>query len=216
MIVAILALVAAASSTAIAAGTLANGDGLIKKNSLSGNRLRKHTITGAQVDLTKLGKVPSARNADTAATARHATTADSATTAGTATTAATATNALSLGGIAASGYTQKDCNSTTGQVKGFALVPASASFPSSFTAVSDVYNCSGQAVQAERLGVGDYEVQFLGSPVTIATGNVVDPHGVQDHAYVSFTENGPGDFEVFVYNVVLASPIDRPFSVMIP
>lgn len=78
MIVAILALVIAASGTAVAAGHLTAGDKLIKKRSLSGNRLRNGTITGTQVNLDKLGKVPSATNAD------HATTADQATSATTA------------------------------------------------------------------------------------------------------------------------------------
>lgn len=66
MVVALIALVLAASGTAIAAGRLVGGDKLIKKGSLSGNRLRKHTITGKQVNLKKLGKVPSAKRADTA------------------------------------------------------------------------------------------------------------------------------------------------------
>jgi hypothetical protein len=65
MVVAMLALVVALTGTAYAAG-LVNGDKLIKKNSLSGNRLRNHTITGTQVNLNQLGKVPSAKNADVA------------------------------------------------------------------------------------------------------------------------------------------------------
>jgi hypothetical protein len=39
---------------------LVSGDKLIKKHSVSGNRLRNHAITGKQVNLNKLGKVPSA------------------------------------------------------------------------------------------------------------------------------------------------------------
>jgi hypothetical protein len=78
MIVAVLALVTAASGTAVAAGHLTAGDKLIKKHSLSGNRLRNGTITGKQLDLAQLGKVPSATAAD------HATTADQATSATTA------------------------------------------------------------------------------------------------------------------------------------
>ncbi len=81
MIVALIALVFAMSGTAVAAGALVNGDKLIKKSSLSGNRLRAHTVTGKQVDLTRLGTVPTAVRADSAATADHATSADSATSA---------------------------------------------------------------------------------------------------------------------------------------
>jgi hypothetical protein len=60
MIVAVLALVLAASGTAVAASKLVSGDSLIKKHSLSGNRLRNHTITGKQINMGKLGAVPSA------------------------------------------------------------------------------------------------------------------------------------------------------------
>lgn len=127
-----------------------------------------------------------------------------------------ATNALSLGGVPASGYTRSDCTSLTGQIKGFALVPGESTFPSTLTTVSKAYNCSGLAVQARRIGQGDYEIKFLGSPVTIATGNINDPEGTTDDAFVSFSEIGPGDFEVLEYNAVLKSREDRPFSVIAP
>ena len=92
LVVSIAALVVAMSGTAVAAGALSSGDALIKKHSLSGNRLVNHTLTGKQINLNKLGKVPSAKNAD------HATVADSATTATSATSATSATNASELGG----------------------------------------------------------------------------------------------------------------------
>jgi hypothetical protein len=83
--VALVALVISLGGTAIAASHLVRGDGLIKKGSLSGNRLRRHTVAGAQIDMARLGKVPSAHVADVAtnaANASHASTADMATTAG--------------------------------------------------------------------------------------------------------------------------------------
>src|ERR1700733_599928 len=79
MVVAMTALVVAASGTAVAATKLVSGDKLIKKGSLSGNRLRNHTLTGTQVKLSKLGKVPAATHADHATNADHATDADHAT-----------------------------------------------------------------------------------------------------------------------------------------
>jgi hypothetical protein len=97
-----LALFLAIGGGAFAAGTLVNGDRLIKKASLSGNRLRDHSITGTQVNVSALGKVPSAgtadsagraTTADTANNANHATSADTAKNANHATTADTATNA---------------------------------------------------------------------------------------------------------------------------
>ena len=63
MVVAVIALVVAASGSAFAAGRLVNGDSLIKKHSLSGDRLRSRTITGKQIKLSSLGQVPSAKTA---------------------------------------------------------------------------------------------------------------------------------------------------------
>jgi hypothetical protein len=94
MVVAIIALVVATTGTAIAAGQV-SGDKLIKKNSLSGNRLRKHTVTGTQINLAKLGTVPSASKADSATSARSAVNAQSATSAQNAVNAQNATSAQS-------------------------------------------------------------------------------------------------------------------------
>jgi hypothetical protein len=98
MIVAIIALVLAASGSAVAATSLVSGDRLIKKDSLSGNRLRARTITGRQIDLRKLGTVPGAEVARYAGVALHASTADNAT------NATTAASASTLGGVAASSF----------------------------------------------------------------------------------------------------------------
>jgi hypothetical protein len=92
LVVACLALIVALSGTAVAAQQLVSGDKLIKQRSLSANRLRNHTLTGKQINLSKLGTVPSAAHATAAGNAAHATTA------GTATSAATASNATELGG----------------------------------------------------------------------------------------------------------------------
>lgn len=78
MVVALLALVLATTGTAVAATKLVSGDKLIKKHSLSGNRLRKHTLTGQQINLGKLGIVPNAAHASSASTATSASTASTA------------------------------------------------------------------------------------------------------------------------------------------
>ena len=115
MVVATMALIIAVTGTAVATSRLVNGDKLIEKASLSGNRLRKHTLTGTQINLAKLGKIPSATNADSATqaiSATHASAADSATHASAADSAThassadSATNASTLGGVPASGYLQ--------------------------------------------------------------------------------------------------------------
>jgi hypothetical protein len=63
MLVAIVALVVALSGTAVAASTLVSGDSLIKKHSLSGNRLKNRTVTGRQIKISSLSAVPSAKAA---------------------------------------------------------------------------------------------------------------------------------------------------------
>jgi hypothetical protein len=156
-----------------------------------------------------------ADSATNATNAAHATSAGTASSANTANAATTATNALALGGVPASGYTRSDCNSVTGQVKGFAFVPASSSFSSSLVNLGDAYNCSGQAVQARRITDGEYEVKFLGSPVTIAVGNVMTPT-IGLTAFITVVELGPGDFEVVVYNPTLPGAEDDAFALVTP
>jgi len=68
--VAYLALFLALSGGAIAvAGTGKLNGSKLKIRSVTGKKLKKHTITGTEVDLNRLGKVPSAAAADTATTA---------------------------------------------------------------------------------------------------------------------------------------------------
>ena len=77
MAVALTALVVAVCGTALAAARM-SGDKLIKRSSLSGNRLRGHTLSGAQINLRRLGKVPAAAKADSATRALTAITAQNA------------------------------------------------------------------------------------------------------------------------------------------
>jgi hypothetical protein len=112
-------------------------------------------------------------------------------TASTAGTSNNANNASALGGVPASGYTRTDCNAQTGAIKGWAAIPNAAStFSSTFVNVEG-YNCSGGAVQGVRLGVGVYEVKFIGSPVTVMVGTV---NGGTGMGFVDSHENAPGDF----------------------
>jgi hypothetical protein len=115
-----------------------------------------------------------------------------------ATTAQTANNALALGGIPASGFTRSDCASTTGQIKGFAIVPENLPPTGRFTPVSPSYNCSGGGVEAMQLegeGVGSYFVRFDGNPAEIAMattiGNVLQFPAVAEVELVK-----PGEWQV--------------------
>jgi len=93
MVVATVALVVAASGTAVAATNLLNGDSLIKRNSLSGNRLRNGSVAGSKLKLSSLGTVANAAHAATADTATNASNATNATNAINATTAGSAGSA---------------------------------------------------------------------------------------------------------------------------
>lgn len=127
MVVALIALVVAMSGSAVAASRLIRGDSLIRKGSLSGNRLRRHTITGTQINLRKLGTVPKARSAGHAGSAGYAVNATNATNAQNASHASTADNAAhassadnasALGGQPASSFlTTGDRVGTNGIVK---------------------------------------------------------------------------------------------------
>ena len=59
MIVALVALVAALGGTAYAAGRI-NGNS-IQRQSIGGGKLKKKTLTGAQINVNKLGEVPLAK-----------------------------------------------------------------------------------------------------------------------------------------------------------
>jgi hypothetical protein len=127
-----------------------------------------------------------------------------------------AADSAALGGVPAAGYVQNGCGAIDGAVKGFVQVSASASFSSTFIS-NPGYNCSGQDIQAKRLAAGEYEVHFLGSPVTLAFGNVIQPPtgAVNLIASVNIEQEGPGDFEVITWGPS-NDPIDIPFDLMTP
>jgi hypothetical protein len=72
MIVAIIALIVAMSGTGYAAFTLPRnsvGNKQLKNGSVTAAKVKRHSLTGAQINLKKLGTVPTARNAGRALTA---------------------------------------------------------------------------------------------------------------------------------------------------
>ena len=85
--VALLSLFVALGGTTWAAMSLpANSVGTpqLKANAVTGGKVKNHSLTGADILLSSLGKVPSAAHAATADSATKATSADTATAAGTA------------------------------------------------------------------------------------------------------------------------------------
>jgi hypothetical protein len=115
-----------------------------------------------------------------------------------ATTALTADNALALGGVPAAGFTRSDCASTTGQIKGFAIIPANVPPTDKWTPVSPSYNCSGGGVevwQGEGEGVGMYFVRFDGNPAEIAMATTIG--SVEEFPAIAQVELvQPGEWEV--------------------
>ena len=106
-VVATLALFIALGGTSVAASSLISGS-KIKKESIPGNRLKKHTLTSTQVDVAKLGTVPHAASADAAGHATAADSAGSATHATAADTAGRAADADTLGGLSAAAFTRTE------------------------------------------------------------------------------------------------------------
>ena len=195
MVVSLVALFVALSGTAIAASGLVNGDKLIKKTSLSGNRLRKHTITGTQVNLKQLGKVPSATKADSATNATRAGSADTATNATHATVADSAPlpKTLPSGESLTGTYGLIDNATAASQRAGTAIsfeIPLATAPTTHFikAGTTPPSACPGTAA-APKAAPGNlciYEataanvkLQSFEDPVTSSTGSTVQPFGAE-------------------------------------
>ena len=153
MVVAIVALVVAGSGSAIAAGHLVSGDKLIKKGSLSGNRLRPHTISGREINLGKLGTVPSATTATNATNATNATSATNATTATTAGSAPVSRLDYESSTVTLNG---------SGPVSGKALCPTGLDVVSGGAKVADEAN--DFVIDTFPLGKTGWQVSGFGDP----------------------------------------------------
>jgi hypothetical protein len=100
-VVATLALFVALGGSSYAALSITSKD--VRNRSLKGGDLRKNTITGTEVNESKLKQVPKARTAETAGTADISKSSGTATTAGSATTAALADTAKDAQNLAGQG-----------------------------------------------------------------------------------------------------------------
>lgn len=133
---------------------------------------------------------------------------------------ASATNASDLGGIPASGYTQKACGPLTGQIKGFARInDASVSTTGLSTAGVEVpYNCSGGTVLARRFTTGKYEVVFSNSPVVLALATPLEATGATGWSVNSASVNrvGTGDFYVQIWNDPTSAFTNGSFTILTP
>lgn len=206
MVVALVALVVALTGTAFASG-LVNGDNLIKKNSLSANRLRNHTISGTQLNLSKLGMVPSSNNANhatTADTANHATSADIAANANHATGADIAASATK-----ATTATSAD-NATTATSADSATTAATANALESVAYRVDtsagpitVPACSANPCTPDKVGTSFAIATCPPGTVAIGGGGVTHDAGVElsgSFPTTAFGSSVPNAWEVDVDN----------------
>jgi hypothetical protein len=72
LLISVLALFVALGGTVYAASSKINGN-TIKTGSIPGNRLKKHSVTGTQINLAKLGTVPNATNSTNSTSSTNAT-----------------------------------------------------------------------------------------------------------------------------------------------
>jgi hypothetical protein len=110
---------------------------------------------------------------------------------------------------------QRACSQ--GTVRGVARVTGgpsgAANIPGAFTGGKALFerrfNCTGRAVQVRRLGIGVYEIRFVGNPApnAIASGG----SGVQ----ASADRVGAGLYRVSVYPSGRADPADLSFLVVL-
>jgi hypothetical protein len=185
MFVALLALAIALGGTAYAAG-LINGSQL-KDRSVAAVKIKKHTLTGTEINVSKLGTVPNAAhaadavNAITATNAGTALHADSATTSTTAQTATTATNAThatnadALGGLGPSSFVQGSAKEF-----GIAMSEAPNTAPQNLVAVPEIGEltmaCSNSGASTLTLANGTGATMdasltsvVTGTPATVST-----------------------------------------------
>ncbi len=192
---------------AMSGGALAAKHYLLNSTSQVNPRVLRSLETTDRKIFVQLSRSVTVAGAINAGTATNATHAESAGTAG---------NASSLGEVPASGFTRSDCTSQTGQVKGFALVPASSGFSERFTSVATAYNCSGAAVEARRLEAGEYEVHFIGNPELVALATADAGKSLPNPDAVSVKGVGPGDWRVAVTDVPSGKPVDDGFELLVP
>jgi hypothetical protein len=172
--VALLALFVALGGTGYAMSTVPDnsvGTAQLKKEAVTTPKIANHAVTKSKINTSGL-TVPfaaSAGNANTARSATNATNATNATSASNAThadNADNAANAATLDGHLASDFAP---NCGRGAVLAIGTVPAASTFSSTATPVT-AYSCMGLAVNAWRVGTGDYRVAFCGFAFGLAVG----------------------------------------------
>ncbi len=207
MIVALLALFVALGGSSyaaikIGAGNLkrgAVGSRAIANNSIRSTDVRNGTLRGTDV------KNDSLTNADIDNRDLQAK------------SAASASNADKLDGLDSTGFTRGACGTQNGAIHGYARIIASSLFSSSYT-TTDVelpYNCSGQSVQARRIGQGFYEIRFNGTAGGLAVAtNMQAPSNSPSNLNVALSRTASGTFVATIEDQA-GAPTDWPFVIVL-
>lgn len=172
LVISILALVVAASGTALAAGQLVSGDSLIKRHSLSGDRLRNGTVTGKEIKLNSLGQVPHAKMA---------------------------ADAMDLGGHPASAYALASGSGPSGVHSGLITATGGQTVTlGSFGPFTVSLQCNddggGTFDAAIMVTSSTSNSEVFGSALTAGTPQQIDDAGPDSQ----FQDNAGGTFEDFV------------------
>jgi hypothetical protein len=177
----------------------------IKNGTLPGKKLKRNSVTGRQVKESTLATVPRAQRATLLAGQPAS---DFLPVGG------TAADSQKLAGLAPTSFVRRECEQANGQNKGVVTIAASAVFPATFTAVPG-YNCSGQTIEARRLGTGRYEVRFNGSPSTQAVATSIVPMVTADMVSI-LTPSAPGLFTVHLIDPLPApgTTVDHSFTLI--
>jgi hypothetical protein len=202
MAVALLALFVAMGGSGYAAVQI-NGK-VLKNGSVAGKKLKRNSVTGKQVKESTLATVPRARNA----TQLGGKGASAFLAAG-----GTAANAQQLGGLSATSFVRRECDQSTGQIKGIVTITASPAFSSTFTTVSG-YNCSGQTIEARRLSMGRYEVRFNGNPSSQAVATSVVTGATADMVSILGPANGSATVHVIDPLPAPGAFVDHSFTLV--
>jgi hypothetical protein len=196
MVVALIALFVALGGTALAVKQI-NGSALVNR-SVSNVKIKKNSLTKTEINLKKLGTVPSATKAASATKADDANFAE---------------NSGELDGHGPD-FWQKAC--ADGAIKGYAIVNGDTDFPSEYTSesgrVPQKFNCTGGAVEAKRVATGNYRVRFGGSTATIAVSNSYGPGSFDE--YVSVNQEATGEWEIVIHNSD-GQPTDHHFTIIL-
>jgi hypothetical protein len=175
MCVAILGLCVALGGTTWAAASLPAGSvgtAQLKHGAVTGEKVANHTLTGADLDLARLGAVPNAVHARDAVSALHATSADTAAQAKTADAAAFATTAGSAGTVYSTHFETGIPAPTVATAVASLQLPA-GSYALSAKSQIDTQTASG-IVECDLVAGTDKDVGFLQGGASHQSGILVN------------------------------------------